>query len=199
MSVGIRLMDSRIDGARAKSGTDVLVTPMTSMSDVLDRVEKAAGGRSIHLLAIMAHGRYFAGEHPEEAMSVYSGGFGLSLGADDLWFSTVHRFSRLADDFTDDALIELLACGAAQRTPIFDWEYGRTLCKELAAYTGVTVRAAEKKQRFKTTYRSEWFGLKKTTDIDFGPWEGPVHLFHPDGTVERDRSPGERPGPFGER
>lgn len=199
MSVGIRLMDSRIEGASAKSGTDVLVTPMTSMSDVLDRVEKAAGGRSIHLLAIMAHGRYYGGKHPEEAMSVYSGGFGLSLGADDLWFSTVQQFSRLADDFTDDALVELLACGGAQRTPIFEWEYGRTLCKELAAYTDVTVRAAEKTQRFKTIYRSEWFGLMKTTDIDFGPWEGPVHLFHPDGTVERDPSPGERPGPFGER
>ena len=196
-NIELRVLDTRI-GARFKRPrpSDIIVGSYTALSQVITWISDAAGSNRISRLSICCHGYEGGVENESMAYSRVGGGFGLQLGSSDLTWNTVSDFGALAPKFGPGAMIDIYSCAAAEDATEgtgFTGN-GRALMRELAGYTGATVRASDAVQVYSHGVRNRGFwGITFYTEyegVDFGEWEGAVWLFKPDGSRSRDKSPG---------
>jgi len=198
MPVTVRVLDTRI-GARFNRPrpSDIIVGSATGLANVVKQIVDAASDK-IERLSICCHG-YETGIQSQTAqMSRMGGGFGLQLGSDDLTYQTVAAFQPLNGKFTTNAMIDIYACAAADDSS--DGQgftgNGRMLMRELAGWTGATVRASDTPQMYTAGVVDDTFlGIKYGSHyegVDFGQWEGNVWIFPADGSgARKDTNPGQ--------
>lgn len=193
----LRVLDTRI-GARFRNPrpSDIIVGSATPFSTMFRRINAALGSHKISRLSICCHGYEWGVADPRVAMSRMGGGFGLQLGATDLKWDSVSEFGALNGKFASGGMLDIYACAAAEDTSDgtgFTGN-GRLLMRELAGWTGATVRASDTIQEYHHgVVTTTLFGYVISSDyagVDFGEWEGNVWMFTPDGHRRRDRSPG---------
>ncbi|MDB5414991.1 MAG: hypothetical protein JWR10_3326 [Rubritepida sp.] len=196
-SIELRVLDTRI-GARFKEPrpSDIIVGSVTPLSTLMTQITGALGSDRLGRLSVCCHGYESGVADPRVAMSRPGGGFGLQLGGDDLTWGTVSAFSSLSGKFANGGMFDIYACAAAEDTSDGNGftGNGRLLMRELAGYSGATVRASDSIQNYTAgVVATTFLGIQVGTHysgVDFGEWEGNVWLFTPDGARSRDTAPG---------
>ena len=180
--------DTRLSGtAPAVAPNTYRVNGLTPLRDALAWISSYArmnGG--LTQLSIMCHGYEGGVSDGAKGLSAMDLGFGLQLCRESLTLANVDLTARL------DGLVELVvlyACGPARTRPGFAGTAadGSELCRELAGWTGAEVIAAVETQYYvkqpPAGFLRRLFGIGAQDTINFGPWEGQVYRFSPDGTV----------------
>ena len=179
MPVSIRVLDSRI-GSSFKNiqNTDIPVMD-DSLDDIIGDIIEVAGSKKISSLGLYCHGIGKIIYQNCTMVCAAHGGYGLQLGADDLTFSNIGKLTRLAGRFAPGAVMDIYSCAAADSGPAESSfsGHGVQLMLEIAANTGVLVRASGTIQTYQTTTTT--FSMAPSMNVDFGEWEGTVWLFDP--------------------
>lgn len=195
--IELRLMDRRVAPRyREPRPSDVIVGEEMSLAEVFGRIVRAVGSNRLSKLYMSCHGIEAGVADPRRTMSRVGGGFGLSLGWEDLTLRNVSAFQALRGKFAPGGMIDLYACAAADNSSTTGFVGdGRLLMQEIAGHTGAFVRASDAVQIFRrSSAPNSWLGLPLQPihmGIDLGPWEGNVWVFAPDGSAPRlDTAPG---------
>lgn len=180
--------DTRLAGtAPAIAPNTFRVNGSTPIRDALGWISSYARmNKGLTQLSIMCHG-YESGVHDgRTGTSTMDLGFGLQFCREGLTLANVEQTARL------DGLVELIvlyACGPARTRPGFKGTVadGSELCSELAAWSGAEVVAAVQTQYYvmepPAGFLRRFFRIGAQDTINFGPWEGELYRFSPDGTV----------------
>lgn len=167
----------------------------------------------ITVLHIAAHGTEASGEAPDEKQSKTAGGFGIQLG-EGITQGNPQDFAPLAAIMATGSKCIVYACSAAdqpygQNPDASLPADGPAILTGLAAALGVPVTASDATQIFseysvtpdyKNAFKAlisnpadAYLGIDIALDpepmtfFDFGPWEGAVFDFAPDGTITKHR------------
>jgi hypothetical protein len=152
-------------------------TPIVGMIQTIISVAST----SISRLLIMCHG--YESTSTGNMSIPMSMGFGLQLCMEDLTFANLGIMNVLKDCVQN---IILYACGPANTAPSAAGTFGdgRRFCSEMAAYTNANVYASDTAQVYTISGKYDPGNLVcETTQLDFGPWEGNIFKFSPDGSV----------------
>lgn len=162
--------DTRLLGLAPGVGANVHVVNNTSpIANSITWISQYAQSKhGLDRLDILCHGFESIIEDNEERMSVVRGGFGLQICTENLTNSNHSMLSRW------NGLIQrivIYSCAAADthRSNRNAWGDGNLLMREIAAYTGAYVVAANVTQYY------------SYNPINFGRWEGTVYEYDPRG------------------
>lgn len=176
----LALRDTRLSGGvPARSKLSIINTDATtllvSVFHQIKAVSAYAGGR-INTIFILCHG--YAGANEKARVSMDAGGMGLHLAREDVLHANVVRWEAIKG--TVDNIV-VYACAASDTQPgnAGTTADGRYLMGALAIHTNATVYAADRIQWY-STYHDLPNGA-----FDFGPWEGHLWRFPPEGAPPR--------------
>ena len=150
----------------------------------ISQYARSSGGLS--RLMIMCHGLESGVEDGIEGVSTTDLGFGLHFGKEGLTLANVAEASVLKGLVQT---IVVYACGPARTRRGFAGTQadGRRFCSEFAAYADAELFAPSDTQYYSMGPPNDFlrriFGIGPQDIIDFGPWEGRLSRFSPDGTI----------------
>jgi hypothetical protein len=176
------LHDRRLEG-RTPNGYDFTfaVDGSIALAEAIGMVRSNALTRRLDVLHILCHGIEIPVDMSRrQSIGAPSGGWGLALcreGLDVRNVSLTHRWRGLIGQ------IAVFACATAAVGPgnRLSRGDGQRFCAEMATWTGAEVVAARDIQRYSWGVENFWtrIGVARTSNIDFGAWEGPVYRFRP--------------------
>ncbi|UPY38288.1 hypothetical protein [Sediminicoccus sp. KRV36] len=195
--IHLRVMDRRVAPRyREPRPSDLVVGLETHLYTLFRRILGVVGRHRLRRLSICCHGIEAGVADQRRMVSRVGGGFGLSLGWEDLTLATAGSFQALRGKFAPGGMIDLYACAAADDSSTTGFTgNGRLLMREIAGHANALVRASDAVQVFRTTTMERsflGFPLQPAhLGIDCGAWEGNVWIFPPSGAAPRlDSAPG---------